>query len=225
MHMAVSGKAISIGTYLVVIGLGIVAVFYLTGSNVQPVVELSVKEFEWKNQPIQITLRFVSDDGAFTTGKIVHVHGLLFYPTKTNPDEKISLYLPNTLTPDEYNTLSNDKQWEVFAGGGVLKMTSALSKHYEDFTGITPTTTFDAVWIQEGLQDGYVIIRDSSNATNLVKIPIDKMINIQSADVLQNLRTTNIIAGLTFALIAITITVSFAPYDRFKIPLKDGCNS
>lgn len=218
--MAINGKVFSVIVYSAVIGLGIIAVFYLTGSNVQSSIELSVNDFKWKNQPVQITLRFESDDGAFTTGKVIHVHGLLYYPTKTNPNERISLYLPNTLTPDEYKTLSDDKQWEIVAGGGGLKMTSVLSKHYEDFTGVIPTTTFDTVWIQEGLQEGYVIIQDSSNVTSVEKIPIDKIINIQSTDVLQNLRTNNTIAGLTFALIAITMAISFAPYDRFKITLK-----
>src|SRR4029077_4499580 len=124
---------------------------------------------------------------------------LLYYPTKTNPYEVFSLYFPNTIIPDEYNTLNTAELWQVHENGSLLVIPRDLLvfENQYNFSGTPPTLKFDTVWTQDGLQDGFLIIHDSSNITNSKKIPLDKVINIEPADVLQNTKTNNMILGLT----------------------------
>lgn len=225
--MQVSRKIISIVVYCVIIALGILAVIYITGSNIQPRLEISVQHFEWKNQTGLVILRFESDSGAFTTGNAIHVNARLFYPFNSNDIEAYLLYFPNTLSPDEYNKLSENKQWEATSNGTQIMFSSGFSENLQNLIGIPPSTEFDTIWTQEGLQDGYLIIgkslsfnKDGSiNLENATKL--EKIINIQPTDVLQNLKTNNIVAGLTFAIIALTIATTFSKYEKIGAYLKD----
>lgn len=202
--------------YLVIIGLGLLAVYFVGNFNISPRNQVTVKEFELDNQPIHVILHFKSNDGAFTTGKPIHVDGLLYYPTKTNQHEVFSLYFPNTIIQDEYNMLNTDELWKVHNNGSLLVIPNdIIFENQYSFSGTPPTLRFDTVWTQEGLQDGFLIIHDSSNTTNSGKISLEKVINIESSDILQNTKTNNMILGLTIYIVILSLVTIFSNYDKF----------
>lgn len=214
--MPVNRKYVLILVYLVIGTLGFFAVYFSGNFNILPRNQVAVKEFEWDNQSVRLILHFKSNDGAFTTGKQIHVDGLLYYPTKTNQHESFSLYFPNTIIPFEYNMLNDDKLWQVYENGGLLVIPNDIVfENQHNFSGTPLLTNFDTVWTEEGFQDGYLIIQDSVNKTNSGKIPLEKVINIEPSDVLQNTRTNNIILGLTFYMIILSLVTIFSNYDKF----------
>lgn len=221
--MEVSGIIMSGIVYAIVLLIAFCGLMYLEGWIIDPRIQGTVKEFVWENHPVHVMLRFESDDGIFVTGKVIHVKSLLYYPTKTNQNEVFSLYFPNTLTPNGYNKLVDDKQWSSYSNGSAIVISrELLYPENETFTGMPSGlfTTFDTVWTQEGLHDGYVIIRNSSDNTVSGNMTLDKMINIEPEDALQNMKTTNTIAGLTFVIISFTLATAYSQYDRLFIYLK-----
>ncbi len=215
------GKAVAIIFCISIISLLGVASIYILGLLVQPRVQLSVQDIEWENQPIQVILRFESDEGAFTTGKIINVHALILHHSgKITQGNTISLYFPNTLTTDQYNKLKDDTQWRTYSDKEIssVVMPNGLSETPVNLVGAFPTAKFDTIWTQEGLQDGYLLIQNSSNVIQNEKpninnaIKLDKIINIEPADVLQNLQTTNVLAGVTWLLLAITLLTAFVTF-------------
>jgi hypothetical protein len=205
-------KVLTIVAIMVLMGLAYFAIYFILGFNVSSRNEAVRKEFEVDNKTVVTIFHFKSTDGSFSTGKTIHVDGLLYYPTKTNPNEQFALDLPNTLTPTDYNLLSNDILWRTHENGSILTMPLDVlteSPHYFSGLPVSLSVDFDTVWTQEGFQDGYLEIHDSTNATNIKKILIDKIISIQPSDVSQNLSTNNIILGLTFYMIALSLVTIF----------------
>jgi len=195
--------------------LGLFAVYYIVSFNIFPRNEAIERDFEIDNKTAQVIFHFKTTGGAFSTGKAIHIDGILYYPTKTNPNEQFSLELPNTMTPTEYDLLSNDNLWRTHENGSILVMpldVIAEVPHY--FSGIPLSIGFDTVWTQEGFQDGYLEIHDSMNSKNSKKILLDKIINIQPSDVSQNLTTNNMILGLTLYMIVLSFVTILSDIEK-----------
>lgn len=218
-------KTVLVLGYVVMIVLGILAVYYIVSFNIVPRNEAIKKEFEVDNQTAQVIFHFKSTGGVFSTGKTIHVDGILYYPTKTNSNERFSLDLPNTLTPTEYDLLSNDNLWRTHENGSILVMPAdVLTEVPHYFSGLPAnlSVNFDTVWTQEGFQDGYLEIHDSTNAKNSKRILLDKIIDIQSADVSQNLNTNNMILGLTLYMIVLSFVTILSSIEKTRIENRHG---
>lgn len=215
-------KFLVVGVFVAVGLLAFSAVLFVTGVIIEPKIHLFTYEFDWNDEHGILLLKFESKDGALTTGKPIHVNGILFYPVSANMEESFMLHLPNTISPKYYNQLISDDIWKIkttIDEKSVTIESRAIIAGFYNFDGIPLITDFDIVWTQEGFQNVYLIIDkkpitiEEFNKSDKVIIGnsflIEQAVSIQPSNVNLQIQSNNYLIGLTLAIIALTILTGF----------------
>lgn len=206
--------------YTMLIGIlvgGVIAIYYALDMNIPARNQATVKEFLIDGHTAYVVFHFKSTSGAFTIGQPVHVDALLYYPTKTNPYELFSLLLPNAIQPSEYTALNDDSLWRSYNSGSLLVIPSDILEPSHNFTGTPLMTQFEIVWTQEGTKDAEILVSDSKNSTNSHHLLLSDVIDIEPIEVLDNIKTNNVIVALTIAIVILSIVTLISNSDRFNI--------
>lgn len=231
--MEVSGIIVSVIVYSIVLGIAFYGITYMEGWHIQPRLQISLKEFSFQNTTGYVLFKFESSEGAFTTGNPIHVNATVFHPYPTD-DLNYFLFFPNTLSNEEYNNLSGRSTWEtkntiyglIIPGAFTAQHLKKLTMTNNPTNISWPSTEYDSVWTQEGPQDVYLFVSKTGPVDKFGKIQLGNgtkfinIINIQPTDILQNMKTNNSLAGLTFVIISLTIATAYSQYDRLFIHLK-----
>lgn len=226
MHFKLKKKILSIATFSVVGLLAFLAILFIMGIATEPKIHLYIHQFDWEGKHGMVVLKFESKDGAFTTGEPIHVSTLLLYGVADKLNF-FNLYFPNTMTPEIYNELISNKGWDITRNitetAFIIEARSPPLAHFENFTGVPPTSEFDIIWTQEGFQDGFLIIDEKP--FTIVKESLhpqfgnfssmEKVITIQPSDVGIQIKSNNYLIGFTLGITALTLLMGFMSLEMF----------
>lgn len=225
--MEINRIVLGIILYGVIIGFGFGAVSFIAEWNLSPKVHTYPVEFELENKTSTMLLRFESDGGAFTTGNSVNVKAILGADVSTKTEEFFIIHFPNTLDPDTYEKISNEKNWNFNQTDTGIEYVFP-AKNFANLINYPPRTETNVIWTQEGGQD-MVLIFDKNpiffdefgKLAYGNHIVLEDVINIQSSDARLQIQSNNMMIGLTLAVICLAFVTGTAKYDPLKIKIKD----
>ncbi len=213
--------------YGIIIAFGFAAISFVAEWNLSPKVHIYPVEFEWGNKTSTMLLRFESEGGAFTTGNSVNVKAILGAGVSTQTEEFFIINFPNTLDPDTYEKISNEKNWDFNQTDTSIEYVFP-AKYFANLINYPPRTETNVIWTQEGSQDMVLIFDknpiffdESEKLTYGNHIVVEDVINIQSSDARLQIKSNNLMIGLTLAILCLAFVTGTAKYDVFKIKISD----
>lgn len=220
--MQIGKKHALIAVYVVSIILFASAIIYIYELNTPQKIHVYTTDFALNGEQSHMIFKFESEGGAFTTGNKIHVSALLGTNYSSTAGKYLLLHFPNTLDPEQYEKIKNEKTWSPTINGNLYQF-SFPERHFLQWSDNSIITEYDLVWTQEGQQDAIFIIDDSlpqfdenGNLDYGNHVVLNNIITIQPSDVRLQIKTTNLIIGLTLVTIILTIVAFYSNYDSSR---------
>lgn len=161
---------------------------------------------QFNNETAILSIKLQSEKGVFSTGNIINVKPILWYPTKGQENDPVRFFIqfPDSMSPKEYEKLVKiQDDLKINQTKNFVEYQFPSITYYALFGGPL-ANEFEVVWTQQGSKNGILFV-DPKNGTNPLEISLDNVINIQSMDVNLQLENTKITLGLSLLVTALTL--------------------